>query len=146
MILRRNVIVNVKTYRFNVSTLYLKIGVYIWAIYTIILLCYVLNTKLRYISCAQTLRNSVISDLKTGIKKGLNADTLSKIADYFNVSVDYLIGKSNQKENAPATSRSVSDDDIMFALFNGSDGITDEMYEEVKRFAQFIKERESGKR
>lgn len=37
----------------------------------------------------------------------------------------------------------VTDKDIMFALFNGSDGITDEMYEEVKRFAQFIKERES---
>ena len=92
------------------------------------------------------MRNSVISDLKTGRKNGLHAYTLSKIADYFNVSVDYLIGKSNQKENAPATSRSVSDDDIMFALFNGSDGITDEMYEEVKRFAQFIKERESGKR
>lgn len=39
------------------------------------------------------MRNSVISDLKTGRKKGLNAETLSKIATYFGVSVDYLLGK-----------------------------------------------------
>lgn len=49
------------------------------------------------------MRNSVISDLKTGRKKGLNAETLSKIADYFGVSVDYLLG-NEQKEKAPADS------------------------------------------
>lgn len=43
------------------------------------------------------MRNSVISDLKTGRKKGLSADTLSKIASYFGVTLDYLLG-SEQKE------------------------------------------------
>lgn len=38
-----------------------------------------------------------LSDLKVGRKQGLSADTLSKIASYFGVSVDYLLGK----ENAP---------------------------------------------
>lgn len=90
------------------------------------------------------MRNSVISDLKTGRKKGLNAETLSKIADYFGVSVDYLLG-NEPKEKAPAKSEGISDDDIKFALFNGADGITDEMFEEVKRFAQFIQERERNK-
>ena len=47
------------------------------------------------------MRNSVISDLKTGRKKGLNAETLSKIADYFGVSVDYLLG-NDQKQKTPA--------------------------------------------
>lgn len=35
----------------------------------------------------------------------------------------------------------VSDEDIQFALFGGNDEITDEMYEEVKKFAAFIKQR-----
>lgn len=36
----------------------------------------------------------------------------------------------------------ITDNDIKFALFGeGSEDITDEMYEDVKRYAQFIKER-----
>ncbi|OUP23751.1 helix-turn-helix transcriptional regulator [Gemmiger sp. An194] len=35
-----------------------------------------------------------LSDLKMGRKQSLSADTLSKIADYFGVSVDYLLGKA----------------------------------------------------
>lgn len=78
--------------------------------------------------------------------KGTTPQTaiLGKIADYFGVSVDYLLG-NDQKQKAPAESEGVSDDDIKFALFNGSDNITDEMFEEVKRFAQFIQERERNK-
>ena len=34
-----------------------------------------------------------------------------------------------------------SDDDLKFALFGSSKDITDAQFEEVKRFAQFIKER-----
>lgn len=83
-----------------------------------------------------------LTDLKMGRKQSLSADTLSKIASYFGVSVDYLLG-NEQKEKAPAESEGISDDDIKFALFNGADGVTDEMYEEVKRFAQFIKDREN---
>lgn len=89
------------------------------------------------------IARSSLSELNSGRSKTLSAEKTAKIAAFLGVTVDYLLGN---EENAPATSRSVSDDDIMFALFNGSDGITDEMYEEVKRFAQFIKERESGKR
>lgn len=33
-----------------------------------------------------------LSDLKVGRKQTLSADTLSKIARYFNVTVDYLLG------------------------------------------------------
>lgn len=69
---------------------------------------------------------------------------LEPMAAYFHVSVEYLLGKTDEKEKTPAGSgaRSVSDEDIRFALFNGADNITDDMFEEVKRFAQFIQERE----
>lgn len=51
------------------------------------------------------MRNSVISDLKTGRKKGLNAETLNKIASYFGVSVDYLLGNESVSDGPPAPSR-----------------------------------------
>ena len=60
---------------------------------------------------------------------------LSKIADYFNVPVDRLFS-SEQKEKSP----SVSDEEIKFALFGGGE-ITDEMWEEVKRYAEFVKQK-----
>lgn len=42
-----------------------------------------------------------LSDLKFGRKQSLSVDTLTKIASYFNVSVDYLAGKE-EKENSPS--------------------------------------------
>ena len=87
-----------------------------------------------------------LTDLKMGRKQSLSAETLSKIATYFGVSVDHLLG-NEPKAKTPAETgeRTVSDEDIRFALFNGADDITDEMFEEVKRFAQFIQERERKK-
>lgn len=37
-----------------------------------------------------------LSDLKMGRTNGLNSNTLSKIATYFDVSVDYLLGKAER--------------------------------------------------
>lgn len=73
-------------------------------------------------------------------------DTLLKLSDYFNVSVDYLLEKTDdptppskkgQKKEAP---ESASDDDIKFALFGGEAGeITDKMYDEIMDFAEYVK-------
>lgn len=74
-----------------------------------------------------------LSDFKAGRKKTLSAKTLSVIADYFNISVDYLYGKTVDEESA-----------LKVALFGGDTVVTDEMWAEVKRYADFIKERENG--
>lgn len=89
------------------------------------------------------IRPSIITDLKMGRKKGLSAEVANKIAEYFGVTVGYLLGTEGTKK-APALEgeRSVSDDDIKFALFGGDGDITDEMYDEVKRFAKLVKLRE----
>lgn len=146
-----------------------------------------------------------LSDLKVGRKQSLSADTLSKIASFFGVSIDYLLGAPqdgvdfgrainvvmeeyglsydeackieqtftpewcneknvygiydcfrvyfaergfSSKGKAPTLEgeRSVSDDDIKFALFGGDGEITDAMYEEVKRFAQMVKLREEAEK
>ena len=62
-----------------------------------------------------------------------------KIANYLGVSVDYLMDKES---NSNASQISVTDDDIKFALFGGATEVTDEMYEDVKRFAKFLIEKE----
>ena len=72
--------------------------------------------------------------------------TLIKIADYFSVTTDYLSGIENTKAPTVSGERTVSEDDIKFALFGGDGEITDEMYDEVKRFAAYIKQREAGKK
>ena len=89
------------------------------------------------------IRPSIITDLKMGRKKGLSAEVANKIAEYFGVTVGYLLGtEGTKKAPAPEGERSVSDDDIKFALFGGDGDITDEMYDEVKRFAKLVKLRE----
>lgn len=85
-----------------------------------------------------------LSELKMGRSKTLSSVTLSKIASYFGVSVDFLLG--NEKEKLPTEKGEPSDDDIKFALFGDvSKEITDEEYEDVLRFAQFIREKKKKK-
>ncbi len=72
-------------------------------------------------------------------KREPDYETLLKIANYFNVSVDYLLGKTDVKNDDEKST--VTDDDIKFALFGEvADKIPDEKLQEVKNFAQFIKD------
>ena len=87
------------------------------------------------------LSKSTLSDIKSGRKKGISTSTAQKMAAYLDVSVDYLLGKEEEKAPTESSERQVSDDDIKFALFGGSGDITDAMYEEVKQFAAFVKNR-----
>ena len=76
-----------------------------------------------------------LTDFKMGRNKSLSASTLQKIAEYFSVSVEYLlVGEAPSSEEV----------NLKIALFGGEEGITDEMLEEVKKFAAYIKERENG--
>ena len=89
------------------------------------------------------LNRSAVAKWKSGGKP--NGTTAARLADYFGVTTDYLLEQTEQR--APAQIRAaVSDEDIKFALFGGSGEITDAMYEEVKQFAAFLKQREAGKK
>lgn len=65
-------------------------------------------------------------------------ETLLKLAEFYGVSVLDLL----EAEKAPTQEgeRTVSDEDIKFALFGDAE-IDDELYEEVKAFARFAKDR-----
>ncbi|CDA89006.1 predicted transcriptional regulators [Ruminococcus sp. CAG:563] len=68
-------------------------------------------------------------------KREASYETLLQLSEYFNVTVDELLGRGAKPQ--------ITDADIRFALFDGADNITDEMYEEVKRFAEYVKQREN---
>ncbi len=89
-------------------------------------------------------RRSVLSDLKNGRKKSLDTTTLVKIAEYFKVSVDYLLtGEEAKKASTQEGERVVSDEDIMFALWGNTDDVNKDDLDDVKRYAAFIRERKN---
>ena len=44
------------------------------------------------------ISKSLMTDLKSGRKKGVNAETAQKLATYFDVSVGYLLGEEDVKK------------------------------------------------
>ena len=74
---------------------------------------------------------------------------VSEIAKILDVSPSYLMGWEDEKpaeENQQEHRPEISDDDIKFALWGGAEGITDEMYEEVRQYAEMVKMREEKKK
>ena len=65
-------------------------------------------------------------------------DKVEWMAEFFGVPVTHLI----EQYNPATTKQRVTDEDIQFALFGGSDEITESMYDEVKKFAAYLKQRE----
>lgn len=88
-----------------------------------------------------------LTDLKKGRKQSLSAETLAKIASYFEVSIDYLLtGEETKKAPAQEGERQINDEDIKVALFKGdAENITDEMWEEVKRYANYLLHQKENK-
>ena len=97
-----------------------------------------------YRACTEIgLNRSAVAKWKAGGRP--NGTTAAKLADYFGVTTDYLLEQTDDR--TPAESgRTVSDEDIKFAPFGGDGEITDAMYDEVKRFAAFVRAREAEKK
>ena len=84
------------------------------------------------------LNRSAVAKWKAGGKP--NGNTAAKLAQYLGVTTDFLL--TGQEKPKPK----VTDDDIKFALFGGDGEITDAMYEEVRQFAAFVRQREAEKK
>ena len=72
-------------------------------------------------------------------KREPDFETLLKLGEYFDCSVDYLFVKKKD----PTGKGVVTDEDIKFALFGGGP-VSDAQFEEVKQFVRFIKERDAN--
>ena len=91
------------------------------------------------------LSKSLMTDLKSGRKKSITAETAQKIADYFSVSVDRVLNGPETKKAPTDGERIVSDDDIMFALWGDFDDVDEDDLDDVKRYAAFVRERKKRK-
>lgn len=80
-------------------------------------------------------------------KRQPDVQKIKQLTKILGISGDDLL-ETGYSTKAPTENgeRSVSDDDIKFALFGGDGEITDEMYERVKKFAAFIKLEEAEKK
>lgn len=80
------------------------------------------------------LSNSSVAMYESGARAP-SFDVLCAYSRFFDVPVSEIVSGNHQ---APA----VSDADLKFALFGGDKDITDEQFEEVKRYARYLKERD----
>lgn len=93
------------------------------------------------IMCKETgASRGSLTDLKAGRSVTLSQKALLKIADYFDVTVDYLI--SGTKENSEPDSK---DDNIKFALW-GTSEVDDEVLDDVKRYALIARQMREEKK
>ena len=97
------------------------------------------------VSCHKAALDIGLSNATPSIWKKRNitpkGDTLAKIADYFDVSIDYLLGSEAEKTPTENGEREISKDDLKFALWGDSSEIDDADLDDVLRYAAFIKER-----
>lgn len=81
------------------------------------------------------VKKNAFTSWKAGVNHSYKKH-IDKIAEFLGVSTDYLLG--TQKETPAAD----SDEALMFALWGGDTAdITPEMLEDVRKFAQFIREK-----
>lgn len=66
-----------------------------------------------------------------------NHSTLDNMARFLDVNVDYLTGDTDDRTPYPTTS--TTEDAIKVALFGGDREVSDEMWNEVKDYVEFLK-------
>lgn len=67
---------------------------------------------------------------------------LHKIADYFGVTVEYLLGKETEK---PQKEKAPTEEALKVALFGGAD-VPDELWDKVTEYAKFLIEQDKRNR
>jgi len=85
-------------------------------------------------------QRSYLNDVKQG-KTSIPPDRLEIIADILNTTPAYLKDETDQKEK-PVDST----EELKVALFGGDSEVTDEMWQEVLEFAEFVKQKRNEKK
>lgn len=81
------------------------------------------------------VKKNAVSKWECGRVEDIPTSKIKAMAALFGVKASYLI-EDDESEKV------VTEEDIQFALFGGKDEITEKMYEEVKSFAAYLKQRE----
>lgn len=97
-----------------------------------------LNMTIKELAEKVGVTEATVSRWETGDIATVKHKYVQPLADALHVSPLELIG------SRPDLSK-VSEEDIKYALFDGADNVTDEMFEEVKQFARFVAEKNKKK-
>lgn len=92
------------------------------------------------------ISRGTLGDLKAGRTKKLSSENVSKIANYFGVTTDYLLGKENKKAPTANGERKMSDAELKFALWGDCEDVSDDDLADVRRYAAFVRERKKDRK
>ena len=86
---------------------------------------------------------SMMTDLKMGRKKGVNADTAQKIAVYFGVTVSFLLGETEKISTDEISEGEKQDilDEVDVAFYGDYKELTDDDKETVRDMVRIMRER-----
>jgi Predicted transcriptional regulators len=87
------------------------------------------------------VQKNAVSKWECGRVTDIPAGKIKAMAQIFQVPPSYLIDDEVKNTPVAVPQGSIRDEDIKFALFGGEQDVTDEMYEEVKQFAAFVRAR-----
>ncbi len=93
------------------------------------------------------LSRGLITDLKMGRKKGVNADTAQKIAGYLGVSVEYLLGSDMDDDLCNNTLSGAPDilDKVDVAFYGDFKELNEEEKETVRDMVRLMRQRRAEK-
>ena len=83
------------------------------------------------------ISRGLMTDLKMGRKKGVNAQTAQKIAAYFGVSVGYLLGQKDEPADIL--------DEVDVAFYGDFKELDEEQKEAVRDMVRLMRERRAAK-
>ncbi|MFD0871330.1 HTH-type transcriptional regulator immR [Chlamydia abortus] len=86
------------------------------------------------------ISNVQLSRYETGDRKP-DPDTIKQIADFFDVSVDYLLGRDTPTQDIPDI-----DDPELTILFRDLKNASPEIREETRKFLEFLMEKEKDRK
>lgn len=88
---------------------------------------------LKEVNDATGINYSGLAEIERG-ERSCNSTTLKILADYYDVSTDYLLGNTDSKKDANNT--------VDVAFYNQHGILTDDQKKEIESFIEFIKARD----
>ena len=83
------------------------------------------------------MSKGILTDLKMGRQTSISTANAQKIASYFNVSVDYLLGEETEKPSTPESEQPIKNPDIRM-IARAGEKMTAEQAENLRKYAQFM--------
>lgn len=93
------------------------------------------------------MSRSFMTELRKGRAKSVKIETAQRIADYFGVSVSYLLGEDEEtkKAHTEAGEHLVDMSDVDIAFYGGYKELTEEQQEAVRRMVQAMRGQQTQK-